>query len=340
MNKYIITVLKNFIALICIGLVLITCKKSKDEPVSIVPVVLTSGAAYVGREWATLKGSVNGEKQMTTVIFQYDTSTAYANSVSPSPDTTSGNTSINFSALLTNLTPNTKYHYRINAVSVGGDVNGGDASFTTTDTTGIVINFNPDLSYDSIYDFEGNKYRTIQIGEQTWMAENLRSLKFNDGTDIPFVPDAYKWSILTTPGYTWYDSDSVGYGALYNWYTVETGILCPAGWHVPADEEWTVLTDYLGGKSDAGGKLKETGTIHWFTPNFEATNESGFTALPAGYRSYGGYFRGISDSGLWWSSTEWSSSGAWYRAVNYNYASVDRSNSMKSSGGTVRCLKD
>lgn len=340
MDKHIVSGLKNILALIFMVLAFIACKKSKDEPTSLVPLTITSAPEGVGRGWAILRGQVNGRDQLTTVTFQYDTSTTYGYIVSPSPDTTSNNILISFSAAVKNLLPNTKYHFRINAVSAGGIGNGADVAFVTTDTTKIVINFNPDLTYDSIYDPEGNKYRTIQIGEQTWMAENLRSVKLNDGTDIRFEPDAYRWNALDTPGYCWYNNDSVGYGALYNWYTVETGILCPTGWHVPTDEEWTVLTDYLGGKSVAGGKLKETGTIHWYTPNSGATNESGFTALPTGYRSYSGAFRSIRDYGFWWSSTEWSSSGAWYRDVNYGYSSVDRSNSSKKSGATIRCLKD
>jgi uncharacterized protein (TIGR02145 family) len=283
---------------------------------------------------------VNGKNQLTTVTFQYDTTTNYTHTVSPVPDTTTRNSNVSFSVTLTDLDPNTEYHFRINAVNSNGTGNGTDMSFTTTDTTKIIINFNPDLVYDSIYDSEGNKYRTIQIGTQTWMAENLKSTKLNDGTDIPFVPDVAIWSGLTTPGYCWFNNDSVGYGALYNWYTLNTGKLCPEGWHVPADEEWTVLTDYLGGKSVAGGKLREAGTTHWQSPNAGATNESGFTGLPAGYRSYGGSFNNFKNYGFWWSSTEWSSSAAWYRDVYYGYNSVDRSNSNKKSGANIRCVKD
>ena len=340
MNKYIIFSLKKIIVLICMVFALIACKKSNNEPTSIIPLTITTSASWVGRQWATLKGQVNGKNQLTNVTFEYDTTTSYGNTVIPSPDTTSGNSLVSFAANLTNLTPNTKYHFRINAVSTGGTAHGTDMAFTTTDTAKVVINFNPELAYDSIYDIEGNKYRTIQIGTQTWMAENLRSVKLNDGTDIPFVPDVPKWAALSTPGYCWFNNDSVGYGAIYNWYTVSTGILCPAGWHVPTDEEWTILTEYLGGKSAAGGKLKETGTSHWHSPNAGATNESGFTALPAGYRNYAGGFNSNGSYGFWWTSTEWSSGGAWYRRVYYGYISVDRSNSNKKSGATIRCIKD
>ena len=259
MNKDIISRLLKSIVLICMVLALITCKKDDKAPTALAPLAITNSASWPGRYWAVLKGQVNGKNQLTTVTFQYDTTTNYTHAISPIPDTTSRNSNVSFTVTLTNLTPNTKYHYRINAVNATGIGNGADVVFHTTDTTKIVINFNPDLTYDSIYDSEGNKYRTVQIGTQTWMAENLRSTKLNDGTDIPFVPDVTLWSSLTTPGYCWFNNDSVGYGALYNWYTANTGKLCPEGWHVPGDEEWTILTDYLGGKSVAGGKLKEAG---------------------------------------------------------------------------------
>ena len=330
----------KYIVLLSLVLLLIGCKKDEKESTAVAPVAQTNSASWPGRHWAVLKGQVNGKNQLTTVTFQYDTTSSYTHAVSPVPDTTSLNKSINFTITLTGLKPKTKYHYRVNAVNASGIGNGADVTFTTTDTTRIIINFNPDLIYDSIYDSEGNKYRTIEIGTQTWMAENLRSTKLNDGTDIPFVPDVTLWSGLTTPGYCWFNNDSVGYGALYNWYTVNTGKLCPEGWHVPEDDEWTLLTDYLGGKSVAGGKLRETGTSHWQSPNTGATNETGFTGLPAGYRNAAGGFNSFGSYAFWWSSTEWSSIGAWYRDVYYGYNSVDRSNSNKKSGANIRCLKD
>lgn len=127
-----------------------------------------------------------------------------------------------------------------------------------------------DISYGTMTDQEGNVYKTITIGTQTWMAENLRTTTYNDGTVIPNVTDNDEWADLSTPAYCWYDNDSATYaqtyGALYNWYTVATDSLCPTGWHVPTDAEWTILTDTLGGLTIAGGLLKETGTTHWTAP--------------------------------------------------------------------------
>lgn len=205
---------------------------------------------------------------------------------------------------------------------------------------------NTDCSIDPVTDIEGNVYKTVAVGTQVWMAENLKTTKYNDGTAIPLVTE---WNLSNEPAYCWYNSDANiykdTYGALYNWYALNSTTngsknACPTGWHVPSDEEWTILTDYLGGKSVAGGKIKETGTSHWLSPNTGATNESGFTGLPTGYRNYSGGFNSIGRSGYWWTSTEWSSTGAWYRDVYFEYYSVDRSNSNKKSGATVRCIKD
>lgn len=132
-----------------------------------------------------------------------------------------------------------------------------------------------------IADADGNTYKIIKIGDQVWTAENLRTTRYNDGTEIPLVTDYTAWTNLTTPSYAWTNND-IGnksvYGALYNWFAVKTCKLCPSGWHVPTDAEWTILENHLGGITVAGGKMKETGTEHWFAPNTDATNESGFTA--------------------------------------------------------------
>ena len=160
------------------------------------------------------------------------------------------------------------------------------------------------IATQGVTDYDGNHYSSVLIGSQIWMAENLKTIKYNDGTAIPLVTDATEWSNLTTHGYCWYNNDEATYGdtygALYNWYTVETGNLCPTGWHVPTDAEWTELIDYLGGESVAGGKLKETGTTHWNSPNPGATNETGFTTLPGGYRAdFNGSSGDIGNGGYW-----------------------------------------
>jgi uncharacterized protein (TIGR02145 family) len=193
-------------------------------------------------------------------------------------------------------------------------------------------------------DIDGNNYNVVAIGTQVWMKENLKTTRYNDGNAILNVTDNTAWSALTTHGYCWYNNNAstykANYGALYNWYTVYTGKLCPTGWHVPSDVEWTNLTTYLDGESVAGGKLKEIDTPHWTMPNTSATNETGFTALPGGHRSITGAFIDIGNFGNWWSSTEYNTNNSWYRYMSYNNSSVGRINGGKILGLSVRCVKD
>jgi uncharacterized protein (TIGR02145 family) len=182
-----------------------------------------------------------------------------------------------FTSELQNLQPGTKYNLRAYATNDIETAYGNEIGFTT-------------YKSDAITDADGNYYNIVTIGTQTWMAENLETTKYNDGNNIPNISDNVAWSNLTTPGYCWYNNDDSTYknlyGALYNWYTVNRGKLCPIGWHVPTDAEWTTLTTYLGGESVAGGRLKETGTMHWVSPNVGAINETGFTALPGSCRDF------------------------------------------------------
>jgi uncharacterized protein (TIGR02145 family) len=188
---------------------------------------------------------------------------------------------------------------------------------------------------------DGITYKTVNIANQTWMAENLRY--------FPSVVGTSTGSETTQHYYVYgYNGTSVNeakatanyntYGVLYNWPAAMSA--CPTGWHLPDDEEWTQLTDYLGGVSVAGSKLKETGTSHWNRPNIGATNVSDFTALPSGYRSSNGYFDDIGDGGFWWSATEHMTDNAWYRYVFYIGSNVSRYNYSKGLGLSVRCVRD
>ena len=193
--------------------------------------------------------------------------------------------------------------------------------------------------------FNGYTYTSIVLGNgQEWMAENLRTTTYANGDPIPNVTDANQWENLTTGAWAHYNNDSQyenPYGKLYNWYTVnDPRNVCPTGWHVPTDAEWTVLIDYLGGESVAGGKMKSTGTQYWLYPNTDATNESGFSGLPGGFRNGNGTFLGIGDFGYWWSSTEDGTYFAWDRALDYSSGGVSRGNVYKESGFSVRCLRD
>jgi len=204
------------------------------------------------------------------------------------------------------------------------------------------------LQAQTVNDIDGNVYKTVKIGNQTWMAENLKATKYNDGKAIPLVTDNAAWTnrdsiALTTHAYYWYDNDSTKkntYGALYNGYAVKTGKLCPTGWHVPTDAEWSELTTYLGGEDVAGGKLKETGTDHWQSLNKGATNETVFTALPGGYRTMNGKFYYINGGSGWWSSTKYNSTYAWSRGMHSDTDHVSRGANELPNSLYVRCLKD
>lgn len=195
----------------------------------------------------------------------------------------------------------------------------------------------------SVTDIDGNTYQTARIGNQEWMIENLRVTKYNDNTVIDQITNGTTWMGLVTGAWCWNDNNStydIPYGKLYNWYAVNTGTLCPTGWHVPSDVEWTVLIDYLGGLALAGGKMKETGTTHWMAPNSGATNESGFAGLPGGGRYSNGTFIIVSDIGWWWSSMETSSDKAWHIVLYHNFAFVNLTSNVKKLGMSVRCAKD
>jgi len=176
------------------------------------------------------------------------------------------------------------------------------------------------------------------------MASNLKTTKFNNGTAIPNVSDIMGWSYLSTPAYSWYDNDmatyqSSGYGVLYNFFTVEAGNICPAGYHVPTSSEWAELSAGLGGDLVAGGKLKEIGLVHWLSPNTGATDEVGFTALPAGLRNYLGMFMQVGVVGNWWSSSVLDIQSSLYYVVNTGMAELMQQPENKLNGLSVRCIQ-
>jgi uncharacterized protein (TIGR02145 family) len=233
---------------------------------------------------------------------------------------------------------------------VGNCTDGGAEEWTYSVTTGSTVNVhNPDLTYGSMTDQEGNVYKTIVIGTQEWMAENLNTSVYRNGDAIPTNLDDATWAATTSGAWAYYNNDAsyaCPYGKLYNWFTcADARGLCPVGWHVPSDAEWTVLTDFLGGESVAGGKMKSTGTIEattglWVFPNSGATNSSGFSGLSGGDRySDGGYFY-KGEYGFWWSDSELNTNSAWRRDLNYNYGDVPRNPDFKNIGFSVRCLRD
>lgn len=259
--------------------------------------------------------------------------------------TTDGSGTGSFTSNLTGLAAGTSYYVRAYATNGAGTAYGSQEDFTTPSAVGEIV-FNSALTYGTVSDIDGNTYKTIQIGTQTWMAENLKTTRYNDNTSIPLFEDDTEWKDLTTDAYCWYDNDAVAYksvyGALYNFFTVENGKICPTGWHVPSKDELETLLNFLGEYS--GYKLCETGTTHWKAPNTGATNETGFTWLPAGERYYAwGNYRNLGEWSLFWSSsgTSWDGHPAGY-VLGYATPAYNAGlyTPPKQEGHSVRCLKD
>ena len=255
-----------------------------------------------------------------------------SNPTTSNSKTTDGSGTGYYVSNLTALIPSTTYYVRAYATNSTGTAYGNEQTFTTLATS------------QTVTDIDGNTYNTVQIGTQVWMSENLKTSRYRNGGSIPYVVGNADWQALTTGAWSNYDHDAANdpiYGKLYNWYTTLGDTLCPTGWHVPTDDEWTTLTTYLGGLSVASGKMKSTSTAYWNSPNTGATNESGFSALPGGYRLANGTFDLIRNTGYFWSATSISTDNAYARILRSTGQNVTRSTSSpKLNGVYVRCLKD
>lgn len=300
------------------------------------PAVTTIGATNLSQIGAQLNGIINANYLLSTVTFEFGTTTDYGSTSTATQSPVIGNTDNVVSVNVAGLLPATNYHFRVNAANSLGTSYGSDLSFTTLESI-------------SVTDADGNIYIAVTIGTQVWMAENLRTTKYNDNSDIPLVTDYTAWAGLTTPAYCWYDNsestNKLPYGALYTWYVVDPASnggknVCPVGWHVPGYSEWSVLINYLGRERVAGGKLKESGTTHWNPPNTGATNETGFTALPGGYRFGDVKFYEIGNNGIWWSSSKYSSSLAYFWEMSNGYTGVGYGIGGKEFGYSIRCVRD
>jgi len=204
--------------------------------------------------------------------------------------------------------------------------------------------FSPIKRSVTLRDIDGNTYKTVKIGGQLWMAENLKVTHYRNGDAIPNVANKGEWYYFGIGAYCNYDDDEgnvATYGRLYNWYAVDNICnIAPEGWHVPSESEWEILVNYLGGGRVAGGKMKETGFTHWTSPNTAATNESGFTALPGGYRRGDGDYLNMGDDAVFWTSMEYNSTHAWFRNLRNLQPNVFRGNYYKLGGYSIRCVKD
>jgi uncharacterized protein (TIGR02145 family) len=282
-------------------------------------------------------------------------------STSPAPTldddfTTDGDGLGSFTSDLADLECGTTYYVRSYATNIAGTGYGNEQTFTTDDCT-------------TVTDYDGNIYSIVVIGTQSWMGENLKTTHYADGTAIQLVENEATWAALsaTEKAYCWYQNapaNGINYGALYTWAAATNGVagdanpsgiqgVCPTGWHLPGDAEFKQLEMYLGMSqaeadatawrgTDEGGKLKETGTLRWTTPNTGATNESGFGARPGGLRGENGVFQAISEKACFWTSAEWDTDHTigWSRSLAYDHAETLRQIYMKNSGYSIRCVKD
>ncbi len=213
------------------------------------------------------------------------------------------------------------------------------------------INFNENLVYGTMTDQDGNVYKTITIGSQTWMAENLRVTTYANGDNISYIESYDGWTASNEGAYCWMGNDKETYkdiyGALYNFYTIkDSRSIAPIGWHVPSLNEWNTLISYLGGIDLAGNKLREKGTSHWAISDIEGTNESGFTALPGGHRETEGSFvnyRGVTHSAEFWTNTNYSdptNAYAYPIVISKTGEIINYYKESKSDGKYIRLIKD
>ena len=298
-------------------------KFSNDKIFLGAPTARTLPAGFITKDSVTINAIVCANFSPTQVFFDYGTPTTYGKSILATSSNLTGFSLNSITVILSGIDMSQKNHFRVRAENSAGTALGNDMTFWV-----------PPL----VTDFDGNVYQCVAINDQIWMAENLRTTKFNDGTSIPDVKDSIIWSELTTPAYCWSKNDSLTYrqpyGALYNLSAVKSGSLCPTGWHIPKLDEWQKMIDFLGGERKAVYKLEEKGTAHWSVSNGGGSNESGFTAVESFIRDTSGVFTW---GPKWWSFTgvemnTWECEGI--------IITISPEQLNGKSGLSVRCIKD
>jgi len=307
------------------------------------PSITTDAASVVGLDSALIGGNVASDGGSSIVL------KGVCYSTSPNPNmgnsrTDDGSGIGSFNTVLRGLTSSTMYYARSYAKNSNGVVvYGNEVSFTTSAAAPSFI-----CGTSTVSDVDNNPYNTVQIGTQCWTQSNLKVSKYRNGDNIPTGLSNSAWQNSTSGAYAIYNNDPVNdglYGKLYNHYAVtDSRGLCPTGWHVPTDAEWTTLVNHLGGSSVVGGALKSTATLPtvggWISPNTGATNSSGFTALPGGLRFNSGNIDEVGHSAYSWSSSVTQVDWAWNRILYFNSGGIFRSMSLRTDGSSVRCLKD
>jgi len=316
------------------------CSKKDDTPADVpktVPVVTTAAVTDITQTSATCGGNITSDGGSTIILhgIQWSLTPGFEKYTNLA---VAGTWSGPFVTLVTGLSPNALYYIRAFAA------NGIGAGYGSTET---LKTLKPVI--DSVADVNGNIYHVVPIGTQSWLCENLRVTKYNNGDAIPNVTVDVTWKNLSTGAWCVYDNQAANgsvYGNLYNWHALaDSRGLCPAGWHVPTDAEWNSLSTFLGGMTTAGGPLKSTGTLEagsglWYAPNTGATNSTGFTGLPGGTRiNYGNYYS-LGNVGYFWSSSDTATDNAFNFVLDANNEELVRVYNFKTNGFSVRCCKD
>lgn len=308
-----------------------------------VPILTTSVVSNIALTTATSGGNVTSDGGSAITVRGVCWSAGTTPTVADSK-TTDGSGTGTFISSLTGLSSNTTYYYRAYAASSAGTGYGNVLSFRTY--------------YGTLTDIDGNVYNTVSIGTQIWMAENLKTTRYLDGSSITLVTDNNAWGTMSTTNksYCYYDNSATNadiYGYLYSWAAAMNGAgstnanpsgvtgVCPLGWHLPSNAEWNQLISILGGSAVAGGKMKEAGTTHWSSPNTGADNSSSFSALPGGYRD-GDYgpFDYIGSSGQWWSTSKNDTNLAVIFLLHCASIEIFHYDYFVRDGSSVRCVKN
>jgi uncharacterized protein (TIGR02145 family) len=315
----------------------------EENPQTTLPTVITAGVTDITPATAVSGGNITDDGGADVTV----RGVVWATFENPTLESNEGSTmdgagTGEYVSYLTGLSAETEYFVRAYATNPVGTAYGGQQPFATPE---------PGCGDYTVTDADENVYNTVLVGSQCWMAENLKTTHYGNGEPIDYPgTDNMAWWNNTTGAYAWYNNDIAWkdlYGALYNFHAVQNiNSLCPAGFYVPTDNDWTVLTDYLGGESIAGGKLKSTRTDpdphpRWNTPNTGATNESNWTGYAGGYRDYMGYFSEMGTRGSFWSSTEAGFDAAYSRSLYYNAQNMSRNSDIFPGYGlSIRCVKD
>ncbi len=337
-----------------------SCRKKQD-----LPVVTTVAVTAITSSGATAGGNVtyDGGSEVTARGVCW--------TVSEDPEVTDNITvdgagTGSFTSSILHLDPYKRYFVRAYATNSSGTAYGNQVKFVTRSANN--INYMPGVAYDTVYDIEGHAYKTVKISlkkgagaivspaddkalDDHWFADNLNVTTFNDGRPITVIVDDMAWSrtwVNKTPAACWFLDNGTyrtikGYGVLYNWYAVKDGHLCPENWHVATRTDWENLVEALGGWDVTGGKLKETGITHWNSPNTGATNSSGLTALPGGYRADNGLYFNSESMAVFYSSSPSDANGTYAFAARsddskFHFYEVSEGNTTE--GYSVRCVKN